>query len=315
MPYITEQFFYDTVPEGRILLKTADRPVYGWGAVSSSIYPAYGTGIVTVLKQDGVDLGAAEASLAAVTEEGEWFWDSDTDKLSLYTATDPNTQKITAGEDHATYTTRRILAATNVIDSLLTAKYQTPFQPDKSGNYDSLLQLITAYQLAVMQSAGKLEINEKYRNMLMNETETGLLDQILAGKVKFEFEIDADSSKGSISAVSVSGGLNLIETRGIASGVTWDAIKVIVILGGAIGTATYSVFTKDPTNDTLKTNEVLTEEVIDGDFQTLAYGLQLRFRGDSGDTATANDEWEIEVRGQGEDVTNPGFRSMQAARY
>ncbi len=313
MPYITEQFFYDTVPEGRILLKTADRPVYGWGAAVSSVYPAYGTGIVTVLKQDGKDLGAAQANVAAVTTEGQWYWDSTTDKLSLYTETDPNTQKMTAGEDHATYTTRRILAATNVIDSLLTAKYQTPFQTDKSGNYDALLQLITAYQLAVMQSAGKPEINLKYQAMLMNETETGLLDQILAGKVKFEFEIDADSSRGSISEVSVSGGLVLLETRGIASGVTWDAIKVIVILGGAIGTATYSVFTKD--DDTLKTNEVITEEVIDGGFQSLAYGLQIRFRGDSGDTATTNDEWEIEVRGHGEDVTNPGFRSMQAARY
>ncbi|KKK58823.1 hypothetical protein LCGC14_3040570, partial [marine sediment metagenome] len=165
------------------------------------------------------------------------------------------------------------------------------------------------------QSAGKPEINLRYQNMLMNVDETGLLDQILAGKVKLSFEIDADSSQGSISKISVSGGLNLIETRGIALGVTWDAIKVIVILGGAIGTATYSVFTKDSINNTLKTNEVLTEEVIDGDFQTLAYGLQIRFRGDSGDTATANDEWEVEVRGDGEAVTNPGFRTMQASRY
>ncbi|KKL46612.1 hypothetical protein LCGC14_2343850 [marine sediment metagenome] len=149
----------------------------------------------------------------------------------------------------------------------------------------------------------------------MNIDETGLLDQILAGKVKFEFEIDADSSRGSISEVSVSGGIKLIETRGVASGVSWDAIKVIVILGGAIGTATYSVRTKDSENNTLKTNEILTEEIIDGDFQTLAYGLQLRFRGDSGDTATANDEWEIEVRGDSENVTNPGFRTMQSARY
>ena len=313
MPYITEQFFYDTVPEGRILLKTADRPVYGWGDAVSSIYPAYGTGIVTVLKQAGVDLGAAEANLAAVTSEGEWFWDSTTDKLSLYTATDPNTQKITAGEDHATYTTRRLEEATSVIDGLLTAKYQTPIQTDKSGDYGSLLKLITAYQLAVMQSAGKPEINLRYQNMLMNVEETGLLDQILAGKIKFEFEIDADSSQGSIREISVSGGINLIETRGIATGVTWDAIKVLVILGGEIGTATYSVFTMD--GDTLKSNEVLTEEVINGDFQTLAYGLQIRFRGDSGDTATANDEWEVVVRGHGEDVTNPGFRTMQAARY
>ena len=313
MAYITEQFFYDTVPEGRILLKTADRPVYGWGAVVSSIYPAFGTGIVTVLKQAGKDLGSAAANIGAVTSEGDWFWDSGTDKLSLYTATDPNTQQITAGEDHATYTTRRLAEATSVIDGLITAKYLTPIQTDKSGNYGSLLKLITAYQLAVMQSAGKEEINLRYQNKLMNVDETGLIDQILAGKVKFEFEIDADSSQGSISVVSVSGGIVLIETRGIASGVTWDAIKVIVILGGAIGTATYSVFVKE--DPTLKSNEVVTEEVINGDFQQLAYGLQIRFRGDSGDEATANDEWEVVVRGHGEDVTNAGFRTMQAARY
>lgn len=313
MAYITEQFFYDTVPEGRILLKTADRPVYGWGAVASSIYPAFGTGIVTVLKQAGADLGDPQANLAAVTEEGEWFWDSDTDKLSLYTATDPNTQQIMAGEDHATYVTRRLAEATNVIDGLITAQYQTPIPVDKSGEYGAVLKLITAYQLAVMQSAGKEEINLRYQDKLMNVDETGLIDQILAGKIKFNFEIDADSSQGSISVVSVSGGINLIETRGIATGIRWDAIKVIVVLGGSIGTATYSVFTMD--GETLKSNETVTEEVIDGDFQPLAYGLQIRFRGDSGDEATANDEWEVEVRGDGESVTNPGFRTMQASRY
>ncbi len=315
MAYITEANFYDAVPEGRVLLKTSDRPIRGWGAVSSSIYPAQGTGEVIVLKQAGADLGAAEANLAALTEEGEWFWDSTTDKLSLYTATDPNTLKMTAGEDHATYVTRRILAASRVIDSLLTAKYQTPFALDKSGNYDALLILITCYQLAVMQSAGKPEINEKYREMLMNVDKTGLIDQILLGIVKFGYEIDVDSSRGKITGISVSGGLNLIETRGTALGVKWDAVKVIIDGTGAIGTATYSVYVFDDANNTLKTLQVVTSEVIDGSFQSLAYGLQLRFRGDSGDSGTTNDEWEVEVRGVQEDVTNAGFRTMQSARY
>jgi len=86
-----------------------------------------------------------------------------------------------------------------------------------------------------------------------------------------------------------------------------------VTTGGAIGTAKYSVFAKDDNN--LKTNQVLTDEIINGDFQDLAAGLQIRFQGTADSTtATQNDEWEVEVTGKYEEVENASIRSVQMTR-
>ena len=56
------------------------------------------------------------------------------------------------------------------------------------------------------------------------------------------------------------------------------------------------MWTKDANQ--LKNNQIITAEKITGDYQPLAWGLMVRFGGDSdSDQATANDEWEVEVRG------------------
>ena len=83
-----------------------------------------------------------------------------------------------------------------------------------------------------------------------------------------------------------------------------------------MGTAKYSVYTKD--SEKLKNNQVVTDEVITGDFQALAGGLQIRFGGET-DSSTANasgtaDEWEIEVTGQTEYVDSSDMKSIKLTR-
>ena len=82
---------------------------------------------------------------------------------------------------------------------------------------------------------------------------------------------------------------------------------------GAIGTAKYNVFVKDSTG--LKTNQVVTEELITGDYQPMAYGLQVRFAGTTdASVATANNEWEVEVRGYNEEVDTGDLKGIKMTR-
>ena len=72
-------------------------------------------------------------------------------------------------------------------------------------------------------------------------------------------------------------------------------------------------FVKD--TDQLKNNQVVTEEVITGDYQPLAGGLQIRFGGSTdASVPTASNEWEVEVAGWQEEVDNSAINSVRMTR-
>ena len=56
----------------------------------------------------------------------------------------------------------------------------------------------------------------------------------------------------------------------------------------------------------------LVDEVINGQYQSLTGGLQIRFGGDTADAANVNDKWEVEVSGYYEEIDNA--TSMMAVR-
>ena len=75
-----------------------------------------------------------------------------------------------------------------------------------------------------------------------------------------------------------------------------------------------NVFVKD--GDNLKQTQVVTEEKINGDYQALAGGLQIRFAGENKTSvATATNEWEIEVMGAAEHIDASGVKSVHNSRW
>ena len=48
-------------------------------------------------------------------------------------------------------------------------------------------------------------------------------------------------------------------------------------------------------------------EIINGQYQELTYGVTVRFSGDTADTATLNDKWEVEFFGKNESVDDTGM--------
>ena len=77
-----------------------------------------------------------------------------------------------------------------------------------------------------------------------------------------------------------------------------------------MGTAKYSVWLKDGDNlgaERMNNGEEADYiDVINGQYQALASGVQVRFAGDTADTATLNDKWEIEFFGKSESVDDVG---------
>lgn len=301
--YCTEAQFYRYCPEVVGYLNPW-RKLVAWAVESGSQYVVYSTGAVSVLFADGEDLGAAEASKAAVDANGEWYYDATADALYYYNDADsPNALDMQAGEDRATYIAAMLQNASRLVDAQL--KKQTPVMMNKSGTYDEVMVQVTAYKLAEIVTFGRNDnLNTRYTENLINEGDTGLLQMLNDGRMMLEVEIDVDSSRGEIRQVSVSGGLNIVRTRGRWTGRPYDKIQIKITTAGPIGTGQYTTKGHDPANDLPKNLVLVGPEIIDGNFQHLGGGVDGLFMGDSADSASLNDEWEMEVWNEDEEVTH-----------
>ena len=182
---------------------------------------------------------------------------------------------------------------------------------DKSGNYDYMVVRSVGLIAACFMMKTK-DHSSPIAQSFMEEGERNI-ELLNEGKAALSWQNTSDASQGLIRDITyTSGKIRPVDTRGNYSG-TWDLIKVKIGTGGVLGTATYNVYTKD--GDSLKSNQVVTEEIINGDFQTVAGGLQIRFAGDTDTTqAAANDEWEIEVTGRQEYVDSSDMKSIKLTR-
>ena len=164
-----------------------------------------------------------------------------------------------------------------------------------------------------------LRIKEEYEDVL---------EKINTGHIKLGFEITEDSSQGIIRELHASGTLKPVDLRGKYSGGVYDKIRIEIELAGVLGTAKYGVWVKG--NDTLGVNkgqQIITSEIITGQYQSIGGGLEIRFgassiTGTSAATlnlldasATLHDVWEVEVWGVGEEINDSrSIRSINAVR-
>ena len=287
------------------------KPVYGWVIDAGSRFVAHDSGLVTQLFVDGKDLGSAQSAKTDVDANDEWFYDSATDAVYYYNdASSPDDLLMEAGEDFATLKTRIMKDASNYVDSKLDATLPREQFLLKDGTYDYLIRRLTGLVAAFFLVKGKNPTSE-VADAFFEEAQMHI-DDLNSGRAKLSFQNTGDASKGIVRKIAVAGSLNIVDTRGNYRG-SYDRLKVIVTTAGAIGTAKYSVYAKD--TDALKNNIVLQDEIINGDYQELSGGLQIRFQGSAdGSTGTQNDEWEIEVMGLYEETDNPAIRSVKMTR-
>ena len=287
------------------------RALYGWKEVTTNKYAAHNSGLTTQLFADGEDLGAAQSAHTDLNVEGEWFYNSAEDITYYYSASDPNDKLMESGEEFSALITRITGNASRYLDAKLDPNLPREQLKDKEGNYDYIIVRTTALIASVFLIRSHDPTSEVATALM--EDAMGNIDALNKGGAALSWQTTGDSSKGIVRDVTyTSGSIRPVDTRGRWSG-SWDLLKVKIITGGELGTATYSVWTKD--SDDLKNNQVITEEKVNGDYQILAGGLQIRFGGSADDSvATANNEWEIEVAGWQEEVDNSAINSIKMTR-
>ena len=288
-------------------------PVYGWVEVSTNKYAAHDSGLVTQLFVDGEDLGAAQSAHTDLNVEGEWFYNSAEDVLYYYSANTPADKLMEAGEEFTTMVTQFRIDASRYLDSKLDPNLPTNQFKDKSGNFDYLIVRTTAL-LAGTFMIRTTDPTSEMATAMMEEAQANI-DDLNNGKAALSHQNTADSAKGVIRDVTYTGTVRPVDTRGYYAG-TYDLIKIKITTGGAIGTAKYSVWVKD--GDKLGMNEgnqVVTNRIINGDFQTLTGNLQVRFQGtDFDSTAAVNDVFEVEVSGWSEEVDSGSLKPIRMTR-
>ena len=288
------------------------KPVYGWTEVSSNKYAAHNSGLVTQCFADGEDLGPAQSAHTDLNVEGEWVYNSAEDVLYYFSATNPNDKLMEAGEEFTAMVTQYRTDASRYLDSMLDPNMPKEALKDKEGNFDYIIIRSTAL-IAANFMIKSHDPNSELANALMEEAMQNI-SNINEGKAALSWQVTRDSAQGVVRDVvyNTAGAIRPVDTRGEWHG-TYDLIKVKIIDSGVLGTATYSVWTKDSTS--LKNNQVVTAQKITGDYQPMAGGLEIRFAGSTDATeAAANDEWEIEVFGRHEDVDASSGRSVKMTR-
>jgi hypothetical protein len=186
---------------------------------------------------------------------------------------------------------------------------------DQDGNYDYIIVRTTAL-LACSFLIRASDPTSEIADALFNEANVNIAS-LNEGKTKLSWQTTGDASMGVIREGSVSGALRIVDTKGAYDGV-YDKIGVKVTTGGAMGTAKYSYWAKDSDNlGAEKMNNGDTSsysDTINGTYQPIGNGLYIRFAGDTADTATLNDYWEIEVSGRSE-KTDLGYpRTIRMTR-
>ncbi len=288
------------------------KPVYGWVEVTTNKYAAHDSGIVTQLFANGEDLGPAQSAHTDLNVEGEWFYNSAEDVLYYYSASSPLDKLMEAGEEFTTMVTQYRGDASRLLDSFLDPNLPKNQLKNKAGDYDYLIIRSTALICASMM----IKTNDPTSEMAnAYMAEAMYIDKLNNGEAALSYQNTADSSKGVIRDVTYTGAVRPVDTRGHYSG-TYDLIKIKITTPGAIGAAKYSVWTKD--SDKLGMNEgnqVVTNEIVNGDYQVLAGGLQIRFQGTYyNSTAAVDDEWEIEVMGWSEEVDSSSLKPIRMTR-
>ena len=292
-------------------------PIYGWVVHSGTLYRADNCGLVTQLFVDGQDLGDAEANSGVVNVNGEWYYDSALDAVYYYnSASNPIDLLMEAGEDFTSMITQFRTDASRYLDSKLDPNLPREQLKDKSGNFDYMIIRSSALIAAAFLIRASDPTNE-VATALMEEAK-GNIDALNTGNAALSWQTTRDASRGIIRDGSYTdGSVRPVDTRGMWSG-TFDLIRVKIETGGALdGTATYSVWVKD--GDKLgnqQGNQVIDSQKINGDYQSLAGNLQIRFAGETKTSvATATNEWEVEVMGAGEHIDASGVKSVANTRW
>lgn len=271
---------------------------------TTDLYYLYSAGYVTQLFYNGEEMTSVTDTPNA---NKEFNYNTSTGLLSFFLENSStsllNSSVIEAGRDWYDTKVEAVRKASDLCRNVL----PVPIYPRKgvgtasaTGNdYPEIIVRSTAIiACADLVRPFDKEKGDELMAMAMNPEGTGYLDMVRTGQIALSQDEGMAKHSGIIREVSINANStgSVIDVRGRPS-VDWDVIKIVVSTAGTFtsGSASgvkYDTFVKDDTG--LKIDKSSDAEIIDGGFQDVGHGMQVRF---SPGVYTINDEWELEISG------------------
>ena len=286
---------------------------------TSNLYQLVNTGHVELLYRNGIEMTSVTDTPNA---DNEYNYSSSTDSFQFFLSSSSvsalNSDVFEAGEDWNTLKTRVIKEQADHIRSFLNRPIYKRGNSNYQGAADRPYDFIVIRCNALLACADLVRSQDPEKASELDELvlgDDGLLVKLKRRDYVMWNETSFRSESGVIREVSVNGSttgyIEDIKMFGPPS-TDYDEVRVVISTAGTFspGTAStvkYDVFTKDDTG--LRRHKSVDAEVMNGDYQPLAYGALIRFQAG---VYTLNDEWSITF--QSDDVQMGTVRSGQIYR-
>lgn len=286
---------------------------------TSNLYQLVNTGHVELLYRNGIEMTSVTDTPNA---DNEYNYSSSTDSFQFFLSSSSvsalNSDVFEAGEDWNTLKTRVIKEQADHIRSFLNRPIYKRGNSNYQGAADRPYDFIVIRCNALLACADLVRSQDPEKASELDALvlgDDGLLVKLKRRDYVMWNETSFRSESGVIREVSVNGSttgyIEDIKMFGPPS-TDYDEVRVVISTAGTFspGTAStvkYDVFTKDDTG--LRRHKSVDAEVMNGDYQPLAYGALIRFQAG---VYTLNDEWSITF--QSDDVQMGTVRSGQIYR-
>ena len=267
---------------------------------TTNLYQLMNTGHVEQLYRDGIEMTAVTDSPNA---DNEYNYSSATDSFQFFLSSSSvnalNGSVFEAGEDWNTLKTRVTKEQADHIRSFLNRPIYKRGNSNYQGAADRPYDFIVIRCNALLACADLVRSQDPEKADELEERvlgDEGLLTKLKRRDYVMWNEPSFRSESGVIREVSVNGSttgyIEDIKLVGPPS-TDYDEVRVVISTAGTFtpGTAStvkYDVYTKNDTG--IRRHKSVDAEVINGDYQSLAYGALIRFQAG---VYTVNDEWSV----------------------
>ena len=271
-----------------------------WTNPSTNTYRLHNCGYIENLYKDGVELTKVSDTPNA---DNEFKYTESSDYVDVFLASSSvsafNSSVIEAGQDWEDLKTRVSKEQADYMRSYLNRPIYKRNNSNYQGASDRPYDFVVIRCNALLTCVDLIRSQDPERALELEELvlgEDGLLTRLKRKELVMWNETSYRSESGVISEISVNGSsTGYIEDIKMHTppSVDYDEVRVVISTAGtfALGSASsvkYDVFIKN--DDGLRMHKIVDAEVMNGDYQPLAYGAQIRFQAG---VYTLNDEWSI----------------------
>ena len=267
---------------------------------TSNLYYLHNAGAVDQLYMDGAEQTKVTDTPNAMNE---YIYQSSADRLDVYiggsSVSDMNSRVFEAGQDWDGLKTTVCKEQADFMRSYLNRPIYKRNNSNYQGASDRSYDFVVIRCNAILACADLLRSHDPEKALELEELalgDNGMLTRLKRKELVMWNETSYRSESGVISEIALNnsstGYIEDVKMHGPPS-VDYDEVRVVISTGGtfSVGSASgvkYDVYTKN--DQGLKMHKVLDAEVMNGDYQTLSYGAEIRFQCG---LYTSGDEWSI----------------------